>query len=271
MKRSILSKAIGASVISFNLAMLPLAVPIFAQTSTATGSATTGSNTASDDVNTNYGSAPSGSTTGANKASGNATTGNSTAAGGSTSGNSTTPSGSTTDPSPATDKSTTDPSPAQETTPTRGDSNWGWLGLLGLLGLVSLFRKPASLSKSGVRQTSTDTSSDRLHQGIAQAGVGAHNMFDELKTNINNFKENRAHATEIKQIKDALGRPSKRVILDTQDNIILNIGDLVTHKAVERARSADMLDVLLDSLDDKEPEIANEEHIAPAPGESSLS
>jgi len=281
MKLSILSRTIGVSVICFNLAMIPLAVPVSAQTSTATGSTTKGSNTTSNDVNANYDTAPSGSTTGASNAPGEATTGNTTAVGSSNSENSTPSSGSTTGTSTATDSSTpgnsippssstTSTAPAQETTPTRGASDWGWLGLLGLLGLVSLFRKPASLSTTGVGQTTTDTSSDRLHPGVAAAGVGANTMFDDLKTNINNFKENRAHASEIKRIKDALGRPTKRVILDTQDNIILNVGDLVTHKAVDRARSADMLDVLLDSVDDKEPEIANEEYIAPAPGEASL-
>ena len=47
-------------------------------------------------------------------------------------------------------------------------------------------------------------------------------------------------------------------MLDKQDNIILNVGDSITHQAVERARLADMLDVLLDSVDDR-TKVANEE------------
>ena len=45
------------------------------------------------------------------------------------------------------------------------------------------------------------------------------------------------------QIKAALGRPTTRVILDQDDNIILNTGDIITNRAVEAAREAGVLDV----------------------------
>ena len=48
--------------------------------------------------------------------------------------------------------------------------------------------------------------------------------------------------------RDAIGRPVNRVILDPADNIILNIGEIITHKAVAAAREADVLDMLLDSV-----------------------
>ena len=51
-----------------------------------------------------------------------------------------------------------------------------------------------------------------------------------------------------KEIRAALGRPIKRVIRDLRGEIILDVGDLITHKAVLRARQDGVLDVLLDSV-----------------------
>jgi uncharacterized protein YrrD len=57
------------------------------------------------------------------------------------------------------------------------------------------------------------------------------------------------------RINHALGRPVTRVILDAQDNVILNTNDIITHAAIESARSAGALDILLDSVYDAPPEI----------------
>jgi uncharacterized protein YrrD len=65
-------------------------------------------------------------------------------------------------------------------------------------------------------------------------------------------------ASEEKKIKSALGRPVTRVILAKDDSIILNTGDIVTNRAVEEARAADVLEILLDSVYDATPEIAPE-------------
>ncbi len=234
MKRSILSAAIGVGVIVLNVAMLPT-VPVSAQSSGASGS--------SDSGNSN--------------GSGNANTGTSSAPGSSTSDPSASPSAATGD------TSTTDAQP----------SNWGLVGLLGLFGLVPLFRRArpsVGLSHTGPLQTDPQANSDRLHQGLAQVGTGSRNIVEEIKTNVSDFQERRAQEKEIQNIKNALGRPSKRVILDRQDNVILNVGDLITNQAIEHARAADMLDVLFSSVDEREPEIANEDHIAPVAGEASL-
>ena len=75
---------------------------------------------------------------------------------------------------------------------------------------------------------------------------------------------------EGRQIKYALGRPVTRVILDEDDNVILNVGEIITHKAIERARAAGALDMLLESVYDREPDIRNEEMRASEPGDASL-
>ena len=47
------------------------------------------------------------------------------------------------------------------------------------------------------------------------------------------------------KINDAIGRPVTKVFLDRDDSVILDLGDLVTHQAVQRASDAGLLDSLL--------------------------
>ena len=299
MKLSVLFKATSVGIISFNLAMLPILLPISAQTKTTSSGSSTGSgNTSDPNINpttsnsttpnsstesTGASTTPSGSPSANDNSSGNMISGATTTPSNSTSGDSTNSGTSSTgsassDPTtgassaPSTDSASpsTGSSPTSSetnTTSERGSSSLGWLGLLGLIGLASLFRKPANNQHL---QTRFNSANDHIEQGVAQAGEGLGNFIGELKTDVNDFKERRAKAKEIKQIKNALGRPSNRVILDRQDNVVLNVGDLITNQAIERARSADMLDVLLDSVDEQTPAIDDEERSAPVPGEASL-
>ena len=73
-----------------------------------------------------------------------------------------------------------------------------------------------------------------------------------------------------RRVKHAIGRPVTRVILDENDNIILNTGDIITNRAVEIAREAGMLEVLVDSVYDERPKFGNEELRAPRGGDASL-
>lgn len=214
MKPAVLSKVLGIGIISLNVALLSIAVPASAQSSSSTTDGSTTSNTGT--------------------------------------------------------------TPAQGTTSTRSEEqDWGWIGWVGLIGLVGLIPRPSrssvvSETERERLQTNVDTAGDRLHQGLDQAQVGARNLVEQVKTGVSDFQERKAQEKEIKDIKNALGRPTNRVILDRQDNVILNVGDLITNEAVNRARSANMLDVLLDSVDEQAPPIMNEEHSAPVPGEASL-
>ena len=49
-------------------------------------------------------------------------------------------------------------------------------------------------------------------------------------------------------INDAVGRPVTKVILDRSDDVILNLGDIITHEAVQRSYEAGTLDTLLASV-----------------------
>ena len=50
------------------------------------------------------------------------------------------------------------------------------------------------------------------------------------------------------QIEDAVGRPVTKVFLDLEDRVILDLGDLITHAAIQRAHDAGALDSLLGSV-----------------------
>ena len=104
---------------------------------------------------------------------------------------------------------------------------------------------------------------DRVQTGIAQSIEWAKQTGGKLRSQT-------SHALEEQQIKGALGRPTTRVILDRQDRVILNAGELITHKSIEVARRAEMLEVLLSSVYTKTPEFSEATLRAPEPGLAAL-
>jgi uncharacterized protein YrrD len=115
---------------------------------------------------------------------------------------------------------------------------------------------------------------DRLKSTTAIAGeqlqAGVTNLWDKVKETASDLQERSGQAIDEQRIKGALGRPTTRVILDTNDEVILNVGELITHKSIEDARSANILDVLLDSVYTETPKIPLEKLQAPGPSKSSL-
>ena len=98
----------------------------------------------------------------------------------------------------------------------------------------------------------------------------ATNLWGKVKETANDVQGRSKQALEEKRIKGALGRPTTRVILDRQDEVILNVGELIGHKAIANARSAGMLDVLLDSVYTEKPQLSLEQLRAPGVGNSAL-
>ncbi|MBZ9749717.1 PRC-barrel domain-containing protein [Deinococcus sp. HMF7604] len=91
---------------------------------------------------------------------------------------------------------------------------------------------------------------------------GASNLLDRAKAWLGDRRDQAEGAIEQRQqdamesrVRDALGRPVTRVILAPDDTIILNIGEIVTHKAVQAARDGDVLDILVSSVNKDQPEI----------------
>jgi uncharacterized protein YrrD len=71
-----------------------------------------------------------------------------------------------------------------------------------------------------------------------------------------------------RRVKNALGRPVTRVILDQDDNIILNTGEIITNRAVQLAREADVLDILVDSVYTERPKLALDDLKVNRPGQA---
>ncbi len=117
--------------------------------------------------------------------------------------------------------------------------------------------------KTSLKATSSDVGQ--------QVKVGAENLWEQVKETASNLQEQGTQAIEDRRIKGALGRPVNRVILDRNDQVILNVGELITHQAIDTARLSDVLDVLLDSVYTATPNLSLDELRAPEPGRASLS
>jgi uncharacterized protein YrrD len=111
---------------------------------------------------------------------------------------------------------------------------------------------------------------DSASQAAGNLWESAKQKVEELTHSAHAKKNEYDQAAEQAKINHALGRPTTRVILDRNDDVILNTGDIITHAAVERARSAGVLPVLLDSVYDEIPEITPEMMRAQNKGQAAL-
>lgn len=134
-----------------------------------------------------------------------------------------------------------------------------------LLDAVGVERGEAARA-SGVMSAA----SAQLAATAQQAKEGVSGLLDRAKAKMGEVQERTTKESEESAIKRALGRPVTRVILDRQDNVILNVGDLITNQAVERSRQEGVLDILLSSVYDKHQNSLQTDLRAPEPGEASL-
>ena len=140
-----------------------------------------------------------------------------------------------------------------------------------LLEAVGLSSSTAAQSKAS---TLASTTGDRLSSTTAVVGdhlqEGAAKLWDKVKETASDLQERSTEAIDEKRIKGALGRPTTRVILDTNDEVILNVGELITHRSIETARSAGLLSLLLDSVYTETPHLSLDDLKAPGVGKSAL-
>ena len=104
-----------------------------------------------------------------------------------------------------------------------------------------------------------------------QVKDGAKGLWEQVKETASNLQDHGTQAYEDKRIKGALGRPVTRVILDRNDEVILNVGELITHQAIAISRDADVLEVLLDSVYTETPTLSLDDLRAPESGKAALS
>jgi uncharacterized protein YrrD len=119
--------------------------------------------------------------------------------------------------------------------------------------------------KEVVAAAGLGAASEKAQAGAAAVKEGATNLWDTIKEKTAELtgaaqdkKSQLDDAAEQKRINNAIGRPTNRVILAPDDSVILNTGDIITHAAVNQAREAGILEILLDSVYDADPEITPE-------------
>jgi uncharacterized protein YrrD len=134
------------------------------------------------------------------------------------------------------------------------------------------------LSTSGAAQSTANTLATNTGYQLKTTGAiaseqiqeGASQLWNKVKETASDLQGKSTQAIDEQRIKGALGRPTTRVILDRNDEVILNVGELITHKAIDCARSAGILDLLLDSVYTETPHLSIEELRAPTAGKSAL-
>ncbi|MEO6457464.1 MAG: PRC-barrel domain-containing protein, partial [Chloroflexia bacterium] len=103
-------------------------------------------------------------------------------------------------------------------------------------------------------------------QNFGELGTQATQSFEDIKTEARqlwgqltgNYERTVDQADDKmiqRRIKNALGRPVTRVILDQDDNVILNTGEIITNRAIQLSREADVLDMLVDSVYTERPKL----------------
>jgi len=121
------------------------------------------------------------------------------------------------------------------------------------------------------------TATSAVSQGLGNVSESAGNLLDRAKSWLGDKREQAEQVIDQRQqdaqeqkVRDALGRPVNRVILAPDDSIILNVGEIVTHKAVQAARDGDVLDILVESVNKDTPDLDPLASRPDATGEAAL-
>jgi len=110
-----------------------------------------------------------------------------------------------------------------------------------------------------------------VKDGLGAAGDTAASLWDKFTAKVGEVTDASGKRLDEEQTKrrlasisDAVGRPVTKVILDREDNVVLNLGDIITHQAIQRAYDAGGLDSLLESAYKGTVEFTKDEMRAPA-------
>ena len=130
----------------------------------------------------------------------------------------------------------------------------------------------AVIASAGLGTTSeaAQQSYDAARDKAGEAWDATKQKTSELTDAATKKKAELDDAAQQRKIRHALGRPITRIVLSKDDEVILNTGDIITHKAIKMASDSDILDVILDSVYDTDPEITPEMARATEPGVAAL-
>ena len=105
-----------------------------------------------------------------------------------------------------------------------------------------------------------DKVKERSRKGTEVVKQKTKEALDTIKQKSKETKDEVVSRVEDTRIRQALGKPVTRVILDQNDLMILNTGELITNEVIEKARTAGVLDMLLSSVYEGKPQF-NQEHM----------
>ena len=137
--------------------------------------------------------------------------------------------------------------------------------------------KQVGKEKQLIASAGLGTASVKAQETYAVATDKAGEAWDTVKNKAGDLtdsaKEKKSElddAAQKRKINHALGRPITRIVLAQDDTVILNTGDIITHKAIRMGRDNGVMDVILDSVYDEEPDITPEMARATEPGAAAL-
>ncbi|GGK13116.1 hypothetical protein GCM10008955_03010 [Deinococcus malanensis] len=129
------------------------------------------------------------------------------------------------------------------------------LAVQGQIVTPTLLSRARDMGATPELVAATKDTTGQTAAGAAAVTEGAGHLLDRARQWFNDRREETEAAIQERQaamheqrVREALGRPVNRVILAPDDSVILNIGEIVTHRAVQSARDAGVLDILLDSV-----------------------
>ncbi|MDQ3406555.1 MAG: PRC-barrel domain-containing protein [Chloroflexota bacterium] len=118
---------------------------------------------------------------------------------------------------------------------------------------------------------------DQTGAALEQLGDSAGSMWDKFTRKLSEVTDSTGQRMDQQQTKsqldriaDAIGRPVSKVILDRDDSVILNLGDIITHQSVQRAHDNGMLDSLLSNVYKGEVTFERDEMRAQSQGDSTV-
>ena len=136
--------------------------------------------------------------------------------------------------------------------------------------------KMSELTTAATKGQAADLKEGATH-AAGQAGDAAGGLWDQFTRKIGEMTDSTGQRLDeektkkrLADIEDAVGRPTTKVILDRSDNVILDLGDIITHEAIQRAHEAGALDSLLSSVYKGEVAFSKEEMRAGSEGQATI-
>lgn len=95
----------------------------------------------------------------------------------------------------------------------------------------------------------THRSGNSLHQSTHHLQERWRDLWRNTTDRVSHLQQGTSQAFAERRIRSVIGCHVSRTILDLQDNVILQEGDIITHGAVEQARAANVLEVLIQAAE----------------------